>query len=204
MLMCALWPLSSAGVAFHSFLRSYTPDWYVLPLSSSSSSSSSLQSSSCADSKTGKFIRQWGETGRPGSQATQLHFPAGLAVHKDHLWVADTNNHRVQVFHIESGALVRTLGTGQRGSPNEPGGRHLNTPRAVAIDALRDLVLICEGGNKRISVFRASTCEFIGTFGARGQFSNPVALTMDPGRGLVYVVDSETHRVLVFAMLLSE
>ena len=69
------------------------------------------------------------------------------------LLVPDSNNHRVQVFNVDTGALVRTIGTtGQAGAAPGP----LNYPSGVAIHPGADgatLLFVTEAGNNRVQVF---------------------------------------------------
>jgi ABC-type Fe3+ transport system permease subunit/sugar lactone lactonase YvrE len=131
--------------------------------------------------------RVWGT---PGSGPGQLNRAEGLAVDaQDHLWVADSCNHRVEVFDRE-GNRIRTLGRAGTG----PG--DFSYPYDVKIDAA-GRVFVCEFGNSRITVLD-STGQVIevvgGAGGALGQFANPWAITLD-SRGNLYVADAQNHRV---------
>ena len=67
------------------------------------------------------------------------------------LYVADTENHRVQVLSKETGAHVHTYGvTAQPGSGNH----QLRRPEGVAVEPGPDgLVYLTEYGNHRVHVF---------------------------------------------------
>ena len=107
----------------------------------------------------------------------------------DEVYVADSCNHRVQVFDRE-GRLLRT-----HGKPGSNAGQ-FSYPFDIVVDA-RGNQFLCEFGNSRISVLDAKDqlIEVIGGAGATpGQFANPWAITMD-SKGNLYVADSQNHRV---------
>ena len=131
--------------------------------------------------------RVWGT---PGSGPGQLNRAEGLAVDGEgHLWVADSCNHRVEVFDRD-GRRIRTVGRAG------PGPGEFSYPYDVKIDAV-GRVFVCEFGNSRISVLDAAgrLVEVIGRAGgALGQFANPWSIALD-SRGNLYVADSQNHRV---------
>lgn len=69
------------------------------------------------------FLRQIGR-GVQGSTTGCLNYAVGACLdHKNnHIFVADTNNHRVNVFHQETGVHVRCIGSYGQGY------RQLNSP----------------------------------------------------------------------------
>ena len=81
----------------------------------------------------GSFERNIGEAGsRPG----QLRGASDAVVDSQgNIFVADSRNHRVQVFDLESGAHLWSFG--QQGD----GDGELNTPRSITIDQGNDCVL---------------------------------------------------------------
>ena len=103
--------------------------------------------------KEGAHVRTIGVTGQRGSGNHQFDTPWGLCVEPGaagHLYVTDTNNHRVQVFN-KAGAYVRTIGvTGQQGT----GTHQLDRPEGVAVEPGPDgLVYVTDYGNDRLLVF---------------------------------------------------
>src|SRR5271157_5053456 len=72
-------------------------------------------------------IKTFAGDGKPGSgdESPRFYQPGGLSVVGDSLYVADTNNHKIRVIDIESGA-VRTL---------EIAG--LNAPRSEKVSAIQ-------------------------------------------------------------------
>ena len=105
------------------------------------------------------------------------------------LYVADSCNHRVQVFD-GNGAFLR-----EYGSPGTARGQ-FSYPYDVRVDG-KGRQYVCEFGNSRVTVLDADdqVLEIIGGAGsAPGQFNNPWSLALD-SRGNLYVADSQNHRV---------
>jgi len=105
------------------------------------------------------------------------------------LYVADSCNHRVQVFD-GNGAFLR-----EHGSPGTARGQ-FSYPYDVRVDG-KGWQYVCEFGNSRVTVLDADdqVLEIIGGAGsAPGQFNNPWSLALD-SRGNLYVADSQNHRV---------
>ena len=145
-----------------------------------------LSSGSTDYSRRGRLITKFG---RAGTGEGELCSPHGLAVDRlSRIFVADTGNHRIQVFN-QNGRFL--FGFGRKGS--EPGEFH--EPCDVTINQV-GLVLVADKGNNRIQMF---TCD--GTFVSqlRLQSMRPSAVTTDNYNNMI-VVDSDTSRVLVFTM----
>ena len=128
--------------------------------------------------------------GRPGNASGEFNRPEGLCVDaQDRLYVADSCNHRIQVFSGD-GKFIRTYGKAGRGKGE------LSYPYDICVDAA-GRQYVCEFGNSRIQVFDANDrpLEIIGGPGAApGQFSNPWGVALDSA-GNLYVADSRNHRV---------
>ena len=128
--------------------------------------------------------------GRSGNGPGELSRPEGLGLDaQDRVYVADSCNHRIQVFSRD-GAFLRAYGRAGKGLGE------LSYPYDICVDdAGRQFV--CEFGNSRIQVFDANDrpLEIIGGPGpAPGQFSNPWGVALDSA-GNLYVADSQNHRV---------
>jgi DNA-binding beta-propeller fold protein YncE len=128
--------------------------------------------------------------GRGGTGNGEFDRAEGLGTDaQDRVYVADSCNHRIQIFSRE-GKFLRTHGSPGRG----PG--QFSYPYDVRIDdAGRQYV--CEFGNSRIQIFDANDqpLETLGQTGSEpGQFNNPWSIALD-SVGNLYVADSANHRV---------
>jgi ABC-type Fe3+ transport system permease subunit/DNA-binding beta-propeller fold protein YncE len=128
--------------------------------------------------------------GKPGTGPGEFNRPEGLAVDaQDRLYVADSCNHRIEVFSSD-GKFLRAYG--KPGS----GKGELSYPYDICVDAA-GRQYVCEFGNSRIQVFDSNDqpIEIIGGPGAEpGQFNNPWGVALDSA-GNLYVADSQNHRV---------
>ncbi len=131
-----------------------------------------------------------GIIGSPGTAHGEFNRAEGLDIDShDNVFVADSCNHRIQVFSAE-GKFLRAYG--KAGS----NGGDLSYPYDIRVDA-QGLQYICEFGNSRLSVFDAQDrlVEVIGEAGGvPGKFANPWAIAFD-SKGNLYVADSQNHRV---------
>lgn len=128
--------------------------------------------------------------GRPGQAPGELNRPEGICVDaQDRIYVADSCNHRIQIFSPD-GKFLRAYG--KPGS----GMGELSYPYDIRVDAA-GRQYVCEFGNSRIQVFDANDrpLEIIGGPGAGpGRFNNPWSIALDSA-GNLYVADSQNHRV---------
>jgi DNA-binding beta-propeller fold protein YncE len=137
-----------------------------------------------------KCLGAWGRLGdAPGefSRAEGL----GIDTH-DNIYVADSCNHRIQVFSSE-GKFLRQYG--KAGS----GAGQFSYPYDIAIDR-NGLQFVCEFGNSRIQILDSHDhpLEILGgPGGAPGRFSNPWGLALD-SKGNLYVADALNNRVQKF------
>jgi len=131
--------------------------------------------------------------GREGPGPGEFNRAEGLGLDAaDRLYVADSCNHRIQVFSPE-GQWLRTYGHAGTG-PGE-----LSYPYDVRVDAA-GFQYVCEFGNSRIQIFDAQdkSVEIIGGAGTEpGRFSNPWSIALD-SQGNLYVADANNHRVQKF------
>jgi DNA-binding beta-propeller fold protein YncE len=146
-----------------------------------------------------RFVTAWGSN---GDERGEFRSPLGIAVERadgsaGYVYVADTQNHRIQKFS-NTGAFL--LEWGSYGS----GQGQFNEPSAIAIEfrpAGNGAVYVADTGNERIQKF-SSDGVFItawGTAGSgRGQFREPLGIAVGTS-GEVFVTDAELNNVQVFA-----
>ena len=127
--------------------------------------------------------------GEPGSAPGQFAEPRGIAVDAHgSVYVADTKNHRIQVFD-GTGRFLRSMGAKGNGDGQ------LNEPNGVAVDENGD-VWVADTWNNRIVQFAAD-----GRF--QKAFADPDKALFGPrgilvSRGTVYVTDTGNKRVIRF------
>ena len=128
--------------------------------------------------------------GRAGTGPGEFNRAEGVCVDaQDRLYVADSCNHRIQIF-ASDGKFLREFGK----AGTKLG--ELSYPYDVAVDKAGN-IFVCEFGNSRIQVFDAKCqpVEIIGGAGSEpGQFNNPWAIALD-ARGNLYVADALNHRL---------
>jgi DNA-binding beta-propeller fold protein YncE/cytochrome c-type biogenesis protein CcmH/NrfG len=131
--------------------------------------------------------------GQEGKGEGELQQPNGIAIDKEgNVYVADTFNHRIQVFTPEGDFLRQFGGEGaQAGS--------FRFPKAVAFDEA-GFLFVADTGNHRVQKFTRQG-EFLLEFGglgrAEGRLNAPGGLALDP-KGNLYVADTQNHRIQKF------
>jgi ABC-type Fe3+ transport system permease subunit/streptogramin lyase len=142
---------------------------------------------------TADGTRLLGVIGGPGTGPGGFNRAEGIGTDRHgNLYVADSCNHRVQVFD-PGGRWLR-----MHGQPGQGPGQ-FGYPYDVRVDA-EGRQFVCEFGNSRVQVFDASDRpeEILGGPGvAAGRMNNPWSLCLD-AHGDLYVADSVNHRVQRF------
>ena len=131
--------------------------------------------------------------GKRGSGEGMLNNPMGVAVTaEDEIVVADSQNHRVQVFN-SNGTFLRSFG-----HKGENAGE-FSYPVGVAIDKDRK-ILVSENDNHRVQILSWKG-RHLGSFGGKGsldsQLLNPWGLSLDRN-GNVIVADSGNKLIKIF------
>jgi len=155
-----------------------------------------------APEEASSYLDKWTELaasraiGSMGSAAGQLRSPKGIAVDvAGNLYVADSQNHRIQVFD-PGGALLRQWGT-QGAGPGQ-----FQEPWGVAV-ASDGTVYVADTWNHRIQVFdhKGSFLRQWGVYGETGTdpgwegvFYGPRGLALD-AQGYLYVSDTGNKRI---------
>jgi DNA-binding beta-propeller fold protein YncE len=147
----------------------------------------------------GDLIRILGQTNREGKGESQFTQPRGVCVNPvtKEVFVVDCNNHRIQVFHLQSLAFVRQIGKGTQGT--NPG--FLTYPVGVAMDEKGHL-FVSDTNNHRIVVFNHLTGAYVRSIGSQGSsvgcLNCPYGVCVDPATNYLYIADYENNRVQVF------
>ena len=146
-------------------------------------------------SSDGKFQLRWGKL---GEGPAEFNRPQNLVMDEsDRLWVADSCNHRVQVFDTRATTpeLVTTWGTAGTG-PGE-----LKYPYDIVLDR-RGHVYLCEFGNHRVQKFTLDG-KWLAAWGQpgrrEGELHNPWGCARDSS-GRLHVLDSMNHRIQRIAL----
>ncbi len=140
-----------------------------------------------------KFDASGNEVGswiRPYSAAPgDFNWPQGIAVHNGELYIADSNNNRVQVLSATDGSFVRSWGGAGTGSAATA------RPWGIDVDDTTGNVLVGESQNQRAHVFTSAGVN-ITTYGdtAPTALTSVAGVTYD-GAGGSFVVDSSARLV---------
>ena len=129
--------------------------------------------------------------GSRGSGNGQFQWPREISFDSTgNVYVADQNNHRIQVF-TANGEYIRQFG--KKGNEGK-----FKKPTGVVIDS-NDIVYVSERGNHRISIFTREG-QFLRSFGTQGEgpgeFDGPREIVSN--NGFLYVSDGGNSRVQVF------
>lgn len=125
--------------------------------------------------------------GEQGTEAGQFQAPLGLAVDPwGALYVADSNNHRVQ--RITSNAKVFVYGR-----PGNQAGQ-LWGPHSVAVHPGGEFFYVVEQGNNRVQCFRYDSWQ---SHGMIGGLKMPSGIAFD-SEGMLWIADTGNSRVLRF------
>lgn len=120
--------------------------------------------------------------------------PDGKRIYAVDIGGVSSQNHRVRVFDVDTGAHVMDIG--QRGT----GAGEFNLPRDLAIGRDGRLYVV-DGGNFRVQVFDAEG-RYLTSFGKVGRqfgdFSRPKEIATD-AEGNVYVVDTAFGNYQIFS-----
>jgi hypothetical protein len=128
--------------------------------------------------------------GSTGAGNGQFNVPRGIAVNSTHIFVADTQNNRVQIFDL-SGNFADTFGSAGAGNGQ------FDIPTGITVNATH--IFVTEIGNDRVQIFDLSG-NFVDTFGSlgagNGQFTNPDGIAVNSNN--IFVVDGGNDRVQIF------
>jgi len=149
-----------------------------------------------------------GSSGDNGpATSAKLSNPTGLAVDgAGHLYIADTNNHRIRM--VSGGTITTVAGSGIAGFGGDggsPASAKLNYPTAVAIDSAGHLC-IADSGNNRIRKVVGNMIMTVAGSGATGydgdnvsptsaSLDNPTGVAVSADGNTLYIADQGNHRI---------
>ena len=147
-------------------------------------------------SNDGIFLSSFGRKSK-GKKEEELEdgtfrYPSAVAVDsKDHLFVLDSGNNRIQVFD-ENGKFLWAIGKkGKRAGQFED-------PVDIAIDE-NDLLYVAERGNSRVQIFKPSGL-YVLSFGAPGEFPGyfKELSSVTAKKNRIYIADRKKDAIQVF------
>jgi DNA-binding beta-propeller fold protein YncE len=168
------------------------------------------------DAKT-RIITTVAGTGKPGfsgdggpANQAQLSQPHSIAFDpQGRLLICDIANRRIRRVNLATGIIETYAGTGERQNPADGAavaGAPLNGPRAIAIAANGDLIVVLREGNAvyRIDAATQTIHHFAGT-GEKGntgddgpatlaKLNGPKGISAAPD-GTFYIADTENHTI---------
>ncbi|CAF3632963.1 unnamed protein product [Rotaria socialis] len=138
-------------------------------------------------------------SGISGSNATDLQHPAGILVDSTgNIYIADTNNHRIQFWAKGALSGVTIAGTGFMGVNNN----QLEFPYFLALNENTKTLYISDHDNNRIMSYASGAS--VGTVAAGGngfgtsytQLEYPVGLYLDSLTNSLVVANSAAHNIV--------
>ena len=132
--------------------------------------------------------------GKEGSALGKFKFPSGIALNaKDEIAVADSGNHRIQIF-IADGSHLKSFGRqgNRKGQFNDPNGITFHDNNIIVSDTY----------NHRIQIFDDQG-NYLHQFGGKGKLSHqldcPYGLSIDSD-GNIIVADSNNNSIKIFTL----
>jgi sugar lactone lactonase YvrE len=149
--------------------------------------------------ENGTYINELG--GDKGTGDYQFNYPYGVAIGPNgKIFVADTNNHRIEIFNSDLTFYDRIGTTGVSGNDNN----HFSYPVDIDIDTSGNIYIV-DQDNNRVQVYN-NNLTYLQTIpdgwngnsgDDYGHFEAPTAITVD-NYGRIFVADGYGSRVLVF------
>lgn len=139
-------------------------------------------------------------TGCNGSTSNSLNGPHGIFVDINlDLYVADTFNHRIQLFRSGSSNAITIAGSGSLNVTIT-----LNRPADIVLDADKNLFIVDHANHRIVGPGPNGFRCIIGCTGSSGSTSNTLALPMSmafDSHGNIHVVDLGNRRIQKFLRL---
>ena len=139
--------------------------------------------------------------GSAGSSSNLLNGPVGIFIDDDfNLFVADSQNDRIQRFSIGNLTGTTVLGVGI------PTGASLNFPRSVILDADGNLYVADSSGHRIVRLGSDGFHSIIGCTGGSSNATNdlnePATIAFD-SLGNIFVMEKENDRLQLFELLVN-
>ncbi len=154
------------------------------------SPAASPAAAAASNDKSSLSIKYSHKIGQVGAGKGQFYQPRGLTIHQGLVFVADTQNQRIQVFS-KIGDWQYLIRAGAQDD-------YLKTPCNVTVSP-QGQIYVVDSGLHRVAVFDQSG-RFLRGFGSqgkgRGEFSNPYGIAIS-SKGDIYVADVENSRIQV-------
>ncbi len=147
-----------------------------------------------------KFLIQLGVTDQPGTDATHLNLPSGMAVLKSgNIVVTDGYGNNRVVLYDPHGKFIKQIGKG-KGGPNDKGNGpgEWSLPHKLAVDADEHLY-VCEETNGRIQVLDKNL-NFLRILPNMGWVPWDFAIARRGDTGYGFVADHEHERVVKISL----
>ena len=144
----------------------------------------------------GRKVKSLG--GEAGSGNVEFFNPRGVAITPDNFILVSDDDHRIQKISMDGDRVASVRGRGS-------GRLQFNNPEGIAISPITGQVYIADRNNHRIQVlnpdltfsYSSFSHSFSGKGSANGQFNEPSDIAID-SQGLVYVADTNNHRIQKF------
>eukprot|EP00455_Lapot_gusevi_P043085 TRINITY_DN5196_c0_g2_i15.p1 TRINITY_DN5196_c0_g2~~TRINITY_DN5196_c0_g2_i15.p1 ORF type:complete len:128 (+),score=28.80 TRINITY_DN5196_c0_g2_i15:104-487(+) len=114
-----------------------------------------------------------------------MKYPQDVAVDSHHIYIADTNNHRVLVYSKLNGKFLFQMGQGQ-GSGNT----QFDHPTGVSVDGEAGVVYVADYENCRVCVYRSSDGSYVRHFYVLQEnhtTARPCGVAWNASSGVLYV-----------------
>ena len=143
--------------------------------------------------------------GGSGAQVTQFSQPRGLLVPhgRQSLFVADSGNHRIQVFDLKTLQLIQILGTNSPAAMPQPSSEpgEFNTPWTLAGDSQGN-VYVVDYGNQRVQKF-SRIGDVVPSFWDNARTSSlqqpsDIAVREQDGAVWIFILDASASKIFVF------
>jgi len=136
-------------------------------------------------------------TKQQGDADGQFRVPMGLAFdhHRGLLFVADNNNHRVQVFSCDDGSFVFKFG--EKG--DQPG--QFFHPWGIAIDHDHDRILVVDFANNRVQSWSLSDQSLLSYIGHDAELYFPQDVAIDKPHHRIIITDTDNDRLVFLSSI---